>query len=411
MKQQIKFKQTEIGEIPEVWEVKQLGDFISLERGVSYHGKGLCDNGIPMVNLGTMSPNSRFLYNGLKYYCGEFKERNLVKPGDIVIANTDITQNREVLGAPAIIPNDLGSDKILFTHHIYAIRNKSNLSNRFLYYLLQLKKYKDRTGGFATGTTVLALPKEAVLNFVFGVPTLEEQESIANFLDLFYSKIELNRQMNKTLEAIGQTLFKHWFIDRKDIPQNWETKQLDEIAEFLNGLALQKYPANEGEEFLPVIKIKELRSGVTDQTDKASLGVPKNYIIKDGDILFSWSGSLEIVIWTNGKGALNQHLFKVSSEEYPKWFYYFWTKNYIPEFRKIAEGKATTMGHIQRHHLSQSQVIVPDKNSLEKMNKIMAPLFNKMILLNTQSNNLSQLRDSLLPKLMSGKIRVSLEHG
>ena len=186
----------------------------------------------------------------------------------------------------------------------------------------------------------------------------------------------------------------------------WKTKPLDEVAEFLNGLALQKYPARIGEEFLPAIKIRELRNGITNQTDKANLDLPKNYIINNGDILFSWSGSLEVVIWTNGKGALNQHLFKVSSKEYPKWFYYFWTKHYLPEFRNIAEDKATTMGHIQRRHLTESEVLVPDKKSFEEMNKIMVPLIDKIINLKLESQTLSLIRDALLPKLMNGEIRV-----
>src|SRR5690606_35010800 len=144
-------------------------------------------------------------------------------------------------------------------------------------------------------------------------------------------KIDLNHQMNSTLEQIAQTLFKHWFIDFEfpdengnpykssggrmvdselgEIPEGWEVKPIDEVADFLNGLALQKYPA-ENDDYLPVIKIRELKQGITEVTDKASSKIEEKYIINDGDILFSWSGSLECCIWCNGKGALNQHIFK-----------------------------------------------------------------------------------------------------
>ena len=127
--------------------------------------------------------------------------------------------------------------------------------------------------------------------------------------------------------------------------------------------------------------------------------------------MFSWSGTLEVEIWTNGKGALNQHLFKVSSKDYPKWFYYYWTKHFLRKFRHIAKGKATTMGHIQRHNLTESEVIIPDKKAFEDMNKIMSPIVERLITINLESRNLEIIRDMLLPKLMSGKIRVPVEIG
>jgi len=160
---------------------------------------------------------------------------------------------------------------------------------------------------------------------------------------------------------------------------------------------------------LPVIKIRELNNGITDSSDKASANIPKNYIVENGDVLFSWSGTLGIVIWGQGKGALNQHLFKVTSKSYPKWFYYYWVLHYLPSYVDIAKDKATTMGHIQRHHLSESLVAVPDNKTLEFMNRVFSPITDRIIQTKTESINLTKIRDLLLPKLMSGKIRVPLE--
>jgi len=193
-------------EIPIGWTGRKLKEFIDLERGLSYKGSGLSEEGIPMVNLGMIAPHCGFLYAGLKYYIGEFKERNLVRPGDLVIANTDITQNRVVLGSPAIVPSDLGSEKILFTHHIYAVRNKSILPNLFLYYLLQLENFKERSRGFATGTTVLALPEDAVLELQFVVP---EEGLLTKFNELATSiqeKTTVNHIENRTLIKIRDSL-------------------------------------------------------------------------------------------------------------------------------------------------------------------------------------------------------------
>ncbi len=144
-----------------------------------------------------------------------------------------------------------------------------------------------------------------------------------------------------------------------DIPAGWALAPLDQIANYLNGLALQKFPPRGDGTDLPVIKIAQLRKGDAVDSGKCSSDLGEEYVIQDGDVLFSWSGSLLVDTWTGGRGALNQHLFKVTSGKYEKWFFYLWTKRHLDEFQAIAESKATTMGHIQRRHLSEAMVLVP----------------------------------------------------
>jgi len=175
-------------EIPSNSRVINLGELIELDKGLSYKGAFLTnnENGLPMVNLGTFRPLGGFNDDQMKYYSGEFKERHLVKSGDLVIANTDITQNRVILGSPSLIPSYLNSQKILFTHHVYAVRNKNNLiKNEFLYYVLQSSEYRNRAKGFATGTTVLALPRDAILE----LPIILFDESILNNFDKLITNI------------------------------------------------------------------------------------------------------------------------------------------------------------------------------------------------------------------------------
>lgn len=269
------------------------------------------------------------------------------------------------------------------------------------------------------------------------LPSKDEQQAIAHILGSLDDKIELNRQMNETLEGIARALFQSWFVDFDpvrakmagrqpysmdaetaalfpdgfedsvlgEIPRGWNIKSLDQIATFLNGLALQKYPPVDNN-YLPVIKIAELRKGITENSDHASASIEKKYIVDDGDVLFSWSGSLDVVIWCQGKGALNQHLFKVTSDKYPKWFYYHWILHYLPAFQAIAAGKATTMGHIQRHHLTAAYTLIPEEHVFQKMHQIMAPIHNLTISRKLENNTLITLRDTLLPKLLSGELRV-----
>ena len=186
------------------------------------------------------------------------------------------------------------------------------------------------------------------------------------------------------------------------IPKGWSVKPLDEIANFLNGLALQKYPPENGDDYLPVIKIRELRNGVTETSDRASRKLPREYIIQDGDLLFSWSGSLEVQFWVGGEGALNQHLFKVTSENYPLWFCYHWILYHLTDFRSIAEEKTTTMGHIKREHLSNALCIIP--NNIDLLDANIQPIFSKMLVNDKECILLRKTRELLLPGLLTGRI-------
>jgi type I restriction enzyme S subunit len=156
-----------------------------------------------------------------------------------------------------------------------------------------------------------------------------------------------------------------------------------------------------------VIKISEMRSGITAKSDRASMDIPPKYVVNDGDVLFSWSGSLAVVVWTGGRGALNQHLFKVTSQRFPPWFFVGWLQQHLPTFQEIAAGKATTMGHIQRHHLSDAKVAVPPPPVLQAAQRTMGPLFERGILNSLQTRTLAHTRDALLPRLLSGELRVS----
>ena len=265
------------------------------------------------------------------------------------------------------------------------------------------------------------------------IPPLDEQQRIARILSALDDKIELNRRISQTLEAMAQILFKSWFVDFDPvqakaqgqptnlppdiddlfpdtfqdselgkIPEGWEIRSLDEIATFTNGLALQRFPAT-GEDSLPVIKIAEMRRGYTERTAKASPEIDPRYIVEDGDVLFSWSGSLAMVLWSHGRGALNQHLFKVTSNDFPRWFYWGWLERHLGDFRRIAAGKATTMGHIQRHHLSDAKVVVPPSELLRAENNPLAALVERQVSHNVQSRDLAAQRDTLVPRLLTDR--------
>ncbi|VVH60758.1 Type I restriction-modification system, specificity subunit S (EC, partial [uncultured Gammaproteobacteria bacterium] len=210
---------------------------------------------------------------------------------------------------------------------------------------------------------------------------------------------------NKTLEQMAETLFRQWFVVESG--EDWVEKPLSSVANFLNGLACQKFPPKNEVDKFPVLKIKQLRNGFSDECDWCTTEVKAEYIIENGDVIFSWSASLMVKIWDGDQCILNQHLFKVTSDDFPKWYYYLWSKHHLAEFVSISSSHATTMGHIKRGDLDDAMVLVPSPEESEEFSEIFTPLLDKIISNNKRLKNLTSLRDTLLPKLMSGEVRIA----
>lgn len=171
---------------------------------------------------------------------------------------------------------------------------------------------------------------------------------------------------------------------------------------------MQKYRPSDDEIGIPVLKIKELRQGCCDEgSEICSPNIKSEYIIHDGDVIFSWSGSLLVDFWCGGTCGLNQHLFKVTSKKYDKWFYYTWTKHHLDRFIAVAADKATTMGHIKRDELSKAEVLIPTEEDYRRISGVLQPIYDLIISNRLENKRLAEARDSLLPKLMSGDINLS----
>ncbi|MDQ2668061.1 MAG: restriction endonuclease subunit S, partial [Gemmatimonadota bacterium] len=324
---------------------------------------------------------------------------NCARPGDLIFTQ------RGTIGQVALVPSG-GADRYLISQSQMKLTvDIYKTSALFLYYVFTSLEQQCYIRQHAIQTGVPHTNLGILRNTPLRLPPVAEQRNIATVLGGLDDKIELNSRMNATLEQMARTLFQSWFVDFDPVrakidgrapagldaetaalfpdhlteteighvPQGWEVRNLDKAAHYLNGLALQKYPANHNPT-LPVIKIAQLRKGDTEGADRCNSNVPSEYVVQDGDVLFSWSGSLEVELWCGGPGALNQHLFKVTSNEFPKWFYYLWTLHHLDEFRLIAAAKATTMGHIQRGHLSAAKVLVPPRPLLDAMTCIVSPL-------------------------------------
>ncbi len=358
-----------------------------------------------------------------------------ISKGDVFLTRTSETM--EELGMSCVALKDYGF--ATFNGFTKRLRPKATgkIVPEYAGYYFRSPKFRGEVTAMSSLSTRASLNNEMLGRLTMVLPPIEVQKAIGFVLKALDDKIELNRRMNMTLEAMARALFQSWFVDFDPVrtkldgrkptgldptaaalfpehlqetalghtPQGWEVRSLDKIAHYLNGLALQKYPPGDGPT-LPVIKIAQLRKGDTVDADRCNTDLPLAYVVHDGDVLFSWSGSLEVALWCGGPGALNQHLFKVTSPEFPKWFYYLWTLHHLDEFRLIAAGKATTMGHIQRGHLTAAKVLVPPPALLDALSRVMTPLIDQIIANRIQSRTLAILRNTLLPKLISGELRM-----
>ena len=190
----------------------------------------------------------------------------------------------------------------------------------------------------------------------------------------------INRALNDNLVQQAENIFAHEFLMLDVIPDGWKKSSLLGIAKYLNGLAMQKYRPNDDEQGLPVLKIRELRQGFCDaNSELCSPSIESEYIIHDGDVIFSWSGSLLVDLWCGGICGLNQHLFKVTSSTYDKWFYFSWTNHHLQKFAAIAADMATTMGHIKREELEKAEVLIPSQSDYDRIGGLLAPLYDLII--------------------------------
>lgn len=309
------------------------------------------------------------------------------------------------------------SGEAYMTEHAVVVCANEKSDIKYLSYLLGTLNLGRLSGQSAQpGLSVKTLSKQ-----VIQLPDISKQRQIAKVLSAFDEKIELNTQINHNLEEQAKAIFKSWFLDFSALdnpdfysyegvtcPVGWRVSYLADIADYLNGLAMQKYRPDEGDFGYPVLKIKELRQRMCDKdSERCSFHIKPEYIVHDGDVIFSWSGSLLVDFWCGGECGLNQHLFKVSSTKYDKWFYYSWTQYHLNEFIAIAADKATTMGHIKREHLQSATVLVPPADIYNEIGKLLGPIYEAITRNRIESKMLAQLRDSLLPKLMSGEIDVS----
>ena len=332
------------------------------------------------------------------------KERQTcsIKRGDVFLTRTSETDDE--LGMSSVALKDYPNATFNgFTKRLRPLGNVE-IYPEFVAYYFRSPRFRANIAGMSSITTRASLNNSMLAELPLLLPNYEEQVRIATILKSLDDKIDLLHRENTTLEAMAETLFRQWFIE--EVKEDWEEVSLTKIANFLNGLACQKYPPKNDIEKLPVLKIRELSNGIGNDSDWATANVASEYIIHAGDVIFAWSASLMVKIWDGEDCILNQHLFKVTSYRFPKWFYYLWCKHHLNEFIAIAQSQATTMGHIKRGDLESAIVLIPSNKELMMMNEQMDGMLRKIENNNRQLQTLIKVRNGLLPKLINREISI-----
>lgn len=382
------------------------------------------DEGIPFLRSLNIKP-FKIISDDMKYVSAEFSNslsKSILHKGDVVIVRTGIP------GTCCVVPAEYDGcncSDVVIVHPNTELVNPHYLA-AYINFWGQRQIQNNKVGAIQQHFNVHSA--EEMLIFL---PDITEQEKIAKTIVALNGKIENNFSVCVELEAMAKTLYDYWFTQfdfpnavgkpyrssggemewneqlKREIPKGWDIGNLYAIADPINGLACQKHRPKENEKALPVVKIKEMHEGITEETELVSGNIPEKHKIFDGDILFSWSATLEVMYWFGGNAGLNQHIFKVLPiNGFAKEYVYHQFSAYVINFVKMAEARKTTMGHITTDHLEQSRIVLPPAKIVQAFSEIVAPIHEKIGQCQKENRELIKLRDWLLPMLMNGQASV-----
>ena len=433
--------------LPDRRRTVALGDYAEITKGVSYKGAHLNRPGPLLLGLGEFLPGGGAKLDGVRTYSGEYRERHIARPGDLLVALTDLTQSGAVLGSPMIVPTTAG-EFCLYTHHVgrVALREPQRLDASFLRYVLQGFQFSAFVAGRSTGTTVRAVHPREVAQFEFAIPPLDEQRAIARILGALDDKIELNRRMSATLEAMARALFKSWFVDFEPVrakaegrssglppaldalfPASFEASELGEIPSgwgvgTLGSLCEKpQYGYTQSAKTEP-IGPKFLR--ITDINKRAWVeweSVPHceisasdftKYRLHDGDVLIARMADPGHGCMIEGEhdAVFASYLIRFRPL-HPRFarFLQYWLRS--DDYWELVSGRGagTTRVSLNAKVLRDFPLLVPPDPLLEAFGSQVGGLRDRVVANADESRTLAAQRDTLLPRLVSGEVRVGSE--
>lgn len=415
-------RETEIGLIPEDWNIKPLPNILS--HTVDNRGKSapLSEIGIPLIATNCIKENGLYpTYEKIRFVSKETYHtwfRDHPQPNDIIIVN------KGTPGLVCLVPDPVD---FCIAQDMVAIRaDKNKIYDKYLFAYLRSPIFKYQVDGINVGTTIPHLKKTWFSKLLIPIPPYSEQKFIGDTYYGLSKKIELNYRTNETLEEIARAIFRNWFVnfefpnengqpykssggkmmdsDLGEIPVGWKVGNIYKLCDVVYGASFSSKFFNENKEGLPLIRIRDLKKSKTGffTTEKH----PKGTIINPGDIIAGMDAEFTPYFWLGNKGWMNQRIC-MFVPKYPyihKFFIYQTVKIPLKFYENSKVG--TTVIHLSKSDIDRFMVIIPSSELQKKFNKIIDPIFKRIVLNAQNMEFMRKIRDSLLPKLISGKIRV-----
>ena len=404
--------------LPRGWVETTLGEAVNIKHGFAFMGEfiSLEPNNKVLITPGNFNIGGGFKNDKFKYYTGSIPEDYILKENEVIVTMTDLSKDGDTLGFPAKVPKD---DNIyLHNQRIGLVLLKSlDFDKEYIYWLLRTKYYQKSIVNSATGSTVRHTSPSRIQEYSFFCPPLPEQKAIASILTSFDDKIELLQAQNETLETIAQTIFKEWFGKYQvgdELPEGWRVGELESFFDFLEGPGIRNWQYTEnGNRFINIRLIQNGDINVKNAncvSSEEANGKYSHFQLKEKDFVLSTSGTL-------GRGAIvrKEHLPLLLNTSVIRFrpkdgLSYGYTYQFLQSSYFLHELESLASGSVQLNfgpmHLRQIVMVLPNGQKLEEFSKKVNPLYDKIIHNFSHIQTLQQTRDTLLPKLMSGKVRV-----
>lgn len=418
------------------FDLVRFGDYLSLEKGASYTSANLAkESDIGLLTINAFKVGGGYKQNSEKPFVGEVKQQFSLEEGDVLVAMTE--QDAGLLASPLVVKIDQTNfDSLLYSLDVAKVMSINNqIDPRFVFNVLRIPAFRIRAAYGDTGSTVQRLPYEALSDLKIPKPPLQVQKAIIALMDSLDEKIRVNQQIAANLEAISQSLFKSWFVDYDPvkakmsgerplgmdestaslfpdslqdselglIPEGWQVSGLDQVSNVRYGAPFASKYFNTSGLGQPLIRIRDLRKQViaTWTPEKHA----KGFLVSGGELLVGMDGEFNPTLWFGEDALVNQRICMIERKSFVSNFFLYFTL--LPIMRRIEHGSTgSTVIHLGKSDIDSIKLVVPTENILQKYQDLTENFLSQIVAINKQNRTLSQVRDLLLPRLVSGELKV-----
>lgn len=417
------------------WREMSLGDLVDIKHGFAFKGEFIHDepSGDVLLTPGNFSVGGGFKRDKLKFYHGPVPDEFILREGDLLVTMTDLSKQSDTLGFPAFVPPCLNGRRYLHNQRLgrVSIREPTETDAKYISYVMCGASYRHEILASATGTTVKHTSPSRIKQFRFLCAPPSEQRDIASILGALDDKIDVNRRMNETVEAIVRALFRDWFVDFGPVrakmegrtaylpleiwhlfpdaldeagrPAEWTLQSVYDFARVVYGAPFASKRFNTSNDGVPLIRIRDL--GTHEPSVSTSQNHRKGHLIQPGDIVVGMDGEFRLHVWKGPRAWLNQRVCHFEPKlGVPKSFLAEALKEPLEVFERAKVG--TTVIHLGKSDIDTFEIVQPGEELLGVYANIAEPLLDRAVANALESRTLVRIRNLLLPKLISGEIRL-----